>query len=379
MDVSKQMAGKWGARRWQRWGLAAAGACLALSGLAAWSADRWNPGSAGTLPAPDYTQPDAWAARPGLDSHANDTPAGVPRAEDPAVDVFFIHPTTYLKPVIGNAPYDAGGFTRSQLDAAVLKFQASVFNGCCHIYAPRYRQSSLRAITSDDAQSHAADEIAYSDVARAFEQFLHDIHGRPFIIASHSQGSIHALRLLQDKVMGTPLQQRLVVAYLPGVALPLDIEARGLPVCRSATATRCVVSWNSVRRGHDDIRRRESAEIWWDGRYQTIAGRPMVCVNPLDWRLGGDAPAQDNLGAVYSAGREQPIPAPEPAVTAARCNHGLLEVDPRPEDRRHFSDILTLGGVYHDFDYALYYMNIRDNVAQRIAAFEGHGTSTGSE
>ncbi len=377
--MSKRTTGKGGSGWRRRWGAALAGACLALSGVAVWSCAWADDGAASDLPAPDYTQPGAWAARPGLDSHANDTPAGVSRAQDPQVDVFFIHPTTYLKPVIGNAPYDAGGFTRSQLDVAVLRFQASVFNGCCRIYAPRYRQSSLRAITSDDAQSHAADEIAYSDVARAFEQFLHDIHGRPFIIASHSQGSIHALRLLQDKVIGTPLQQRLVAAYLPGVALPLDIEARGLPVCRSAAATRCVVSWNSVRRGHDDVRRRESAEIWWDGRYQTIAGRPMVCVNPLDWRLGGDAPARDNLGAVYSAGREQPIPAPEPAVTAARCNNGLLEVDPRPADRRHFRDILTLGGVYHDFDYALYYMNIRDNVAQRIAAFGSEAAASGSK
>ena len=47
-------------------------------------------------PAPDYTQDDAWAARPGLRLNGE---AGQPA-------VFFIHPTTYDGGSHWNAPYD---------------------------------------------------------------------------------------------------------------------------------------------------------------------------------------------------------------------------------------------------------------------------------
>jgi hypothetical protein len=38
-------------------------------------------------------------------------------------------------------------------------------------------------------------------------------------------------------------------------------------------------------------------------------------------------------------------------------------------ERRHFSDVLTLAGIYHDFDYGLFYVNIRENAARRMAAW----------
>jgi Protein of unknown function (DUF3089) len=321
------------------------------------------------LAAPDYAKPSAWAAYPGRPSGADEVPQGVRRASDARVPVFFIHPTTDIAPAIGNAAFDAGGVLGARMDRAVLRFQASVFNGCCRIFAPRYRQASLGAITTNSAAAYAADDLAYGDVARAFARFLALNPAGPFILASHSQGSIHALRLLQEKVIGTPLQGRLVVAYLVGVALPTAVASLGLPVCQRPDAIGCIVSWNTVRQGHDDRRRHETSVIWWRGRYEPIAGRPLVCVNPLNWRQDASAPSADNLGAVYSAGRDAPIPAPIPHVTGASCDDGLLGVDIPFGKRRHFRDVLTLAGVYHDFDYSLFYMNLRRNASARIAAY----------
>src|SRR5207237_632198 len=101
-----------------------------------------------------------------------------------------------------------------------------------------------------------------------------------------------------------------------------------------------------------------------------IGGRQLVCVNPLDWRQDGGEAATANRGAVYSAGRDQPIPAPIRDLTGAWCENGLLGVDVRLAERRHFSDVLTMAGVYHDFDYGLFYMNIRENAARRITAWK---------
>lgn len=353
------------ARRRSRSALAVLAPMLAM----AWLCPALEAAAGGRLAAPDYTQPSAWLAYPGRPSAADDLPLGVEKSADARLPVFFIHPTTYIAPEIGNAAFDADGVLVARMDQAVLRFQASVFNGCCRIFAPRYRQASLRAITTNSPAAYAADALAYGDVARAFARFLELNPAGPFIIASHSQGSIHALRLLQEKVIGTALQRRLVVAYVIGVALPTDITSLGLPVCQDPDATGCIVTWNTVRRGYDDRRRHETAVIWWRRRYQPIAGRPLVCVNPLNWRENAAAPSADDLGAVYSTGRAAPIPAPIPRLTGASCEDGLLGIEIPWHERRHFHDLLTLTGVYHDFDYSLFYMNIRRNVSQRIDAW----------
>lgn len=323
----------------------------------------------GTFPAPDYNQPSSWAAYPGTANGADDLPSDTAPAAAQDTPVFFVHPTTYLAPVIGNAAFDPGSAPEIRVDEAVLRFQASVFNGCCTIFAPRYRQASLRAITSNTPRAYAADEIAYGDIADAFDRFLEVNSTGPFVLAGHSQGSIHALRLLQERITGTPLQTRLVAAYLIGLALPTQIEKTGMPVCRNERATGCVISWNSVQRGRNDRRRRETSVIWWQGTYQPIASRPLVCVNPLNWELDGSASATQNLGAIYSAGRREPIPSPIPALTGAWCEDGLLGVEIPANERSHFRDFLTLTGIYHDFDYGLFYENIRANVSARILAW----------
>src|SRR5262249_16253736 len=217
------------------------------------------------LPAPDYASASAWAAWPGRPGGANAVPANFPahdRQAEARGDVFFIHPTTYLYLLPGNAPYDAAGRSKTLIESYVLRFQASAFNGCCRIFAPRYRQASLGTFFRLGPNSAAALNLAYSDVLRAFDYYLaHENHGRPFIIASHSQGSIHAMRLLQERVAGTPLQGQLVAAYAVGSSLPQDIEKSGLPVCREARETGCVINWASVTSGRAESQRKY-AIIW---------------------------------------------------------------------------------------------------------------------
>ena len=60
-------------------------------------------------------------------------------------------------------------------------------------------------------------DLAFSDVVHAFEHFLtaHN-DGRPIIVASHSQGTMHAKRLLAHLGRRNPaVLERLVAAYLP--------------------------------------------------------------------------------------------------------------------------------------------------------------------
>ena len=177
-------------------------------------------------PAPDYGEESSWDALPSTSDGADAVPAGCgeDRQAEAPVDAFYVHPTSFFS----SRPNAAVGDLRTNLvSASGLLQQASVFNGVARIYAPRYRQASQTIQDADplwntpfrngSAALQQAMDLAFSDVVRAFEHFLtaHNA-GRPFLLASHSQGTMHAKRLLAHLGRRNPaVLERLVAAYLP--------------------------------------------------------------------------------------------------------------------------------------------------------------------
>ncbi|MFC7379396.1 DUF3089 domain-containing protein [Brevundimonas sp. GCM10030266] len=335
-------------------------------------------------PAPDYGRPEAWLALPGQDGPQRSVPRGltpVGEADAPA-DVFFIHPTTSSASDVWNVPWDAPN-TAAPLNPAVQGAQISVFNGCCRLYAPRYRQATLKGLSDDGAVAPA-----YSDLRAAFRTFVAEHNdGRPFILASHSQGTMHAIRLVQEEVLGTPLQDRLVVAYLIGGYVPADFGDAGLPVCDSARQTGCVVSWNAGKIGNGLSRIViNDKTYWWRGALKRDEQAPALCVNPLSWRAG-DAetpePASANPGSLPFPARPYPetrtvLPPLDQGLTGARCHAGMLEVDLASTAGPTYSDNLTrLAGSYHLQDYGLFYGALWANAVDRVAAWRGAHPSGG--
>jgi hypothetical protein len=327
-------------------------------------------------PAPDYAKREAWLALPDSNGMEGSAPAGVVptgAAQAPA-DVFFIHPTTFHGNSLWNAPYNADD-TAAPLNPPVLLEQLSVFNGCCRMFAPHYRQASLAGLNNP-----AAFDLAYDDVRRAFRYFIaHQNGGRPFIIASHSQGTGHALRLLQDEVIGTPLQKRMVAAYLIGGYAPHDFDRIGLPVCDAPRQTGCVLSYNTSQAGRNGARILiDHKTYWWQGAIRQHDPSAPICVNPLTWRDEardrGAAPASANGGSVpFPKPPFAPRPAALPLVphlTGAVCRNGLLEVDLPWSAPRGFRDTLSfLYGSYHLSDYGIFYSALRSNAGDRVAAW----------
>ena len=211
-------------------------------------------------PAPDYARGDAWLAFPGRNGLERSTPPGltpVSEAEAPA-DLFFVPPTTFKGSPVWNAPFDASEAT-APLNPPVLLDQVSAFNGCCRLYAPHYRQATLAALKEPRAM-----DIAYGDVAQAFRYYLaHENKGRPFIIASHSQGTAHAIRLLQEEILGKPIQSHLVAAYLIGGYVPDTFGELGLPICDDARQTGCVISYNTSQVGRTGARMISHGRRYW--------------------------------------------------------------------------------------------------------------------
>jgi hypothetical protein len=327
--------------------------------------------AASAPPAPDYSHDDAWAALPDRQDNADVVPPGSGASDNQAsaaVDVFFIHPTTYYKKSGWNAAYDEPGQTLDFLQFGVLRFQASAFNGSARVFAPRYRQATLYSFIGKTDEEKAALDFAYQDVARAFDAFIADRNqNRPFIIAAHSQGSLHGMRLLKEKIAGTPLANRFIAAYLIGSSMPREAHIPGIEPCATPTQAACYLNWNSVRDVIDRKGWTETGTTWSEGRYHLAAGAPNTCVNPLTWTLDAAAPASANLGGLPFVASEEDFPTKIENLTGAVCEDGLLVVSP-PTDSLGFTFGVNRGD-YHIYDYNLFYMNIRANVADRVAAF----------
>lgn len=306
--------------------------------------------------APDYKSDTAWAALPGAGTGGK-----------PAVNVFFVHPTTFLNRAGWNAAFHDPGNGAGGLGVeGTTRWQASVFASCCRIFAPHYRQATLWAFLDAGTDGMRAIDLAYQDVQAAFDEFIkHRNEGKPFMLASHSQGSIHLFRLLQQRIAGTQLEQQMVAAYVIGAALPRDVHP--VPVCSEPAQLRCMVTWNAVTAPNSDRTRGGTVPIWLDGGYQRVGERPLLCVNPLDWKIDGAADAAANLGALSRAAGEA-RPTLKVGYAAAKCVGGELVVD-LPRNRSDFQTRPATPTSLHIFDYSLFYENLRTNADARAAAF----------
>lgn len=344
---------------------------MVLSIIAVATMDRWlfavlDPGpfiAELSPPAPDYDDPNSWAALPELDDGAD-----VALPDHPAIDqrtapvaVFFLHPTTALDDVWNAAIDDPAVIDATERGATLI--QASAFNACCAVHAPRYRQANGRAFTLPDADGQQAIDLAFTDVAAAFEVFLRRIGEQPFIIAGHSQGAVLGSRLVRERISGTPLQQRMVAAYLPGAPVR-DGMLGDVPLCDTPTQTGCVVSWHARGPAFTPNGFELEAEL-----ANTMQGR--ACVNPISWSTdGAHAAAEHSAGAIFF---DTDTPVVKPAFADAQCIDGTLVVTHIGDPERDLASKILLRVMgpenYHPIEYQLFYLDIRANAKARVDAY----------
>ncbi len=314
-----------------------------------------------------YANAKMWVARPDIPGNpALWMPAGTAPAAKPQAAVFFIHPTSYIGRAHWNAALDDA---ETNARAAIfLRGQASAFNAAGEIWAPRYRQATFGAFLTSEASATQALDLAYRDVAAAFDAFLTQVDPkRPIILAGHSQGALHLTRLLREKVAGTPLARRIVAAYVVGwpVSRTTDLAALGLPECTRADQARCLLSWQSFAEPADPslITDLYDTTTGFDGHPRK--NTPMVCSNPLTGTAGAAAPASANLGTLYPSA-DLSTATMTAGKVPARCGpRGFLLIGAPPE----VGGYVLPGNNYHVYDYSLFWANVRADAARRLAAF----------
>lgn len=346
---------------------------IAAAALLGWSApvlaQAFDPAAA--PPAPDYAKAESWAARPGQEGVAATVPQGASGlAKAPKVDVFYVHPTTFSSATAWNQNL-GDAETNRRTDGSVIARQAAIFNGCCRVFAPRYRQAVGRAVFQLDGAGRPAFDLAYSDVERAFDDYLkRDNHGRPFILVGHSQGAWHIARLLERRIDGTPLAKRMVAAYVIGINLlegDFGTRYKALRPCDRPAQTGCVIGWNTVL---PEMARAPAAAMMsknFVAKYGDTPGKRALCINPLTFDRARPAASREaSKGAVPGEAGAGPVLPLRKGLVAARCeDDGYLVAEPDPA-----LDMKPLmGGSMHFHDMGLFYADIRANAAQRIAAF----------
>ncbi len=301
---------------------------------------------------PDYSNYNYWAASPFKQDPSDQVPKGLgDQSKDTLADVFFIYPTTYTdrKMTMGwNADIDNEKLNKKTDNSAIL-YQASVFNKYCRVFSPRYRQASLLAFyTNEKDSAEAALDFAYKDVKKAFEFYLKNYnHGRPIIIASHSQGTLHAGRLLKEFFEGKPLAKQLVCAYIIGLPVFTNYFSVLKP-CVDSSATGCFVSWRTFEEGYI-------------APYIEKETLKAFVINPLTWTMDtAFAAAELNKGGILRNFNKV-----IPGLVHAQIHGNVLWVN-KP---KFFGGIFLKTKNFHIADYNLFYENIRENVGTRVKAF----------
>jgi len=286
----------------------------------------------------DYSQKTSWLH---VDNKAQKT-----------FDVFFVHPTTYVTTMDGmNANLDNKDANKGAEQA--LKLQASVFKESCNIYAPRYRQASIKILGLPEKDRTKYLAVGLGDVREAFEYYLKNYNnGRPFILAGHSQGS----QIIRDFLLkhGSLIdKKKLVAVYAIGYTFTLeDLKTIGLPLAVKADQVGGLITWNTVGK---------------NGKSPVI-NPGALCVNPLSWTNSDKEQSKSKNIYAYLQTKDKKI-LKIPHFTSAKIDKRGALVIPTPA----IIDQLSMGmgpEVYHSYDYSFFYGNLVENVAQRCKAWQ---------
>lgn len=296
-------------------------------------------------PALNYSDSRNWLFHETSDDYRDLLPKNYDSKNDSlyAVSVFYIHPTTLYHGTNWNA--DTNFFRNESLIQLCAENQASVFAGITKLYAPHYREMHIYSYT-DTVNGYKAFDVAYKDVRNAFKFFAKNNSG-PFIIASHSQGTNHAVKLIQEEIApNKALKNRLILSYLIG----MDVKKNDLNIhlCEKPNQLDCFLTWRGFDEGH--------YPSYWDFGDHILSVNPITFKKDTLW-----SNREEHMGILFI---NQKIRFKK---TIRSSNHkGMLWV--RFPKNRFFTKFRS--NDYHKADYNLYWMNIRENLKQRLSSYE---------
>lgn len=283
------------------------------------------------------------------------------------VDTFYIYSTVYF----GNeGDPDYATLDNVEMLAGVVvehAIKSSVFEESTNVFIPYYRQAGMRVEADVWLKTGNIDApltgMPYGDITAALDYYFENCNnGRPFVIAGHSQGAAILRLVLKKYFKEHPgYYERMVAAYAIGYSITQeDLEA--FPHLKFATGeadTGVIISWHAE--GPKNV----------ETNHPTCALLPGgISINPLNWKRDETyAPASMNLGSLVL---DEKTGATEIRSIGADAQVCLARGTVVTHAAAVANDMVDFAGPqsYHQDDYSIFYNNIKDNVAKRIAAYK---------
>lgn len=279
-------------------------------------------------------------------------------AADPAVDCFYVYPTTSVDDA-GNADLDP----EEEAEIYTTVGQFARFGSVCRTFAPMYRQVTLKSLRAGMiGQSIPTDRLMpINDIKAAWNHYLENYNdGRGVILVGHSQGSQVLQMLLATEIIGKPAQDKIIAAYPTGITYPAqeDGSFMGMPACETKDQLGCIIAYSSFR---------ENVPPSSDSFFAVNSPRgKAMCVNPAE--VSGDngvldtqlitGPDRAGTPAVFAEGVDVETDFVKlPGLLTAECvdngthNYLAISINADPEDARtdeFWGDIFMADGSINE-------------------------------
>jgi len=282
------------------------------------------------------------------------------------VDCFYVYPTEYSDDSEGASTFaDINDKSLRELWEDVYQMQATVYEGSANVFAPYYRQVNMAAAAklSREELNAAFASTPKEDVFAALDYYFENLNdGRPFILASHSQGSIMQSFVLAEYMKNHPeYLKRMIAAYVIGYSITEDYLKQNphLKFAEGADDTGVIISYNTEGPANE-------------GKENIVVLPGAISINPLNWKRDETyASAEENLGGyILNEKAVKMEVVPNAADAQVNLKRGVVittttAMEPIPA--------AVFGPAsYHNGDYNLYYNNLKDNVAKRVAAYQAN-------
>jgi len=296
----------------------------------------------------DYSKEENWLSLPQ-------------KAAEP-IDVFYLYPTSWVREEDEKADFCAIDDKRMLAGAkAHFASEATAFETVGNIYAPYYRQMDARLALSLSPleRDSLLEGIPAKDALAAFDYYIENLNdGRPFILAGDSQGSNVLMLILSGYMKENPhVYENMVAAYIIGYSVTEDYLAENSHVhfAEERSDTGVVISFNT-----------EGPQI--EGANPVLLAGALA-INPISWERGqAIASEAQSLGSRVKEGDSYSDKRHFADAKIDTLRGTVICSTVNPDDFKVPSPIFGKG-IYHTWDYGLYYYDIRQNAADRANSF----------
>ena len=328
------------------------GSCIliALLSIVIFSCRKENGQSSGNGVVTDYSIAAHWLNIP---------------AQVKPVDVFYLYPTAWTPDSVSKPLYsEIDNPTMLSGSSTAFSKQATAFETAGNIYAPYYRQANAyrTLILPDDQRWDIIRQVPARDAIAAFDFYInHFNHGRPFILAGHSQGANVLLFLLSEYMAKFPdVYARMIAAYVIGYPVTSDFMAanKHLKFAEGPDDTGVIISYNT-----------QSPKVV-KGTNIVVGNNVSLVINPVNWKRDETlAPASESLGSLWFGPGQGFIKVLNFADAQIDLKQGVIICSSVNESAMYKLSGGMGSGIYHNFDIPFYYYNLRQNAEDRATKF----------